>query len=306
MRVNGKFVVVFAAVILFLLGAKLLSGVLAQVNPFTEENIPAGSSVQSAQSPTTTPQAIQEILGTAGEEEETAEVSEELASRVGQWELHDINVEDDPIVAGWLSRLRVPAPELWPTFPNVPNPLVPEFRVVNGNQVPDGMEYGEDESPFGESGPTDWVVPAWHYRLISGDYEFTSDDFSYRCVNEEGQARRGCLIVLINVMNESYIWRDQFVDNGFTVVGRYWNGDTLEWGVWGLVSHASANMLNMATMRNPLTGDVLNAGTGSSANAGTNCGVQPIACDLVDVTVVVHAGDRIIDVAQTAVAAPAG
>lgn len=217
------------------------------------------------------------------------------------WKILRIDLKDDPIVDTWLSKLKKPAPELWPTYPNVPNPLVPEFRVVNGDEVPDGVEYGEGDSPFCEQDQRcDWVVPAWHYRLISGDYTFTSEKFSYACKNIEGQPRKGCLIVLFNVMDESYTWRNQSVDNGFTAMGLYRNGDALEWGAWGLVSHASANMLNFPTMRDPTIGNVLNAGSGSS-NAGANCGVQPNACNLVDATIVVHAGDRILAVAQTIV-----
>jgi len=217
------------------------------------------------------------------------------------WTINRIDVAKDPIVNGWLLRLRTIAPELWPTYPNVPNPKVPEFRVVNGNQVPDGVEYGKDDSPFCEYKQTcDWVVPAWHYRLITGDYKFTSPQFSYECKNVEGQPRKGCLIVLFNVMDQTYTWRNQSVDNGFTVMGRYWNGDALEWAAWGLVSHASANMLNMPTMRDPTTGNVLNAG-GLSSNAGANCGIQPDACSSVDVTIIVHAGDRILATAQTTV-----
>jgi hypothetical protein len=225
-----------------------------------------------------------------------------ISGSVGNdWKITMIDVKGNPIVDAWLNRLRKPAPELWPTFPNVPNPLVPEFRVVNGNEVPDGLEYGEDDSPFCEYKQTcDWVVPAWHYRLISGDYAFTSSEFSYTCQNVEGQPRKGCLIVLFNVMDETYTWRDQSVDNGFTVMGRYWNGDALEWGAWGLVSHAVANMLNFPTMRDPTTGNVLNAG-GLSSNAGANCGIQPNACGTVDATIIVHAGDRILAVAQTTV-----
>ena len=220
---------------------------------------------------------------------------------VSGWEINEIDLKDDPIVAAWIPKVKAPAPDLWPTFPNVPNPLVPEFRVVNGNQVPDGVEYGEDDSPFCEYKQTcDWVVPAWHYRLISGDYKFTSPKFSYSCQNAQGQPRKGCLIVLFNVMNESYTWRDQSVDNGFTVVGRYWNGDQLQWAVWGLTSHAAANMLNLPSMRDPTTGNVLNAGV-NSANAGGNCGIQPDACSTVDVMVIIHAGDRILATMHTTV-----
>ena len=210
------------------------------------------------------------------------------------WEISEMDLKDDPIVAAWLPKVKAPSPELWPTFPNVANPKVPEFQVANG------AEYGQDDSPFCEHKQTcDWVIPAWHYRFISGDYKFTSPNFSYSCQNVEGSDRKGCLIVLFNVMNETYTWRDQSVDNGFTVMGRYWNGDALQWAVWGLTSHATANMLNYPTMRNSVTGDVLNAG--SAINAGANCGIQPDACGVVDVMVVIHAGDRILATMHTTV-----
>lgn len=216
------------------------------------------------------------------------------ASTSNGWEINELDLKDDPIVAAWLPKVEKPSPELWPTFPNVANPKVADFNIANG------VEYGQDDSPFCEYKQTcDWVVPAWHYRLISGDYKFTSPEFSYSCQNVEGQDRKGCLIVLFNVMNESFTWRDQSVDNGFTVMGRYWNGDALQWAVWGLTSHASANMLNYPTMRNSVTGDVLNAG--SAINAGANCGVQPDACSVVDVMVVIHAGDRILATMHTTV-----
>lgn len=210
------------------------------------------------------------------------------------WEINELDLKDDPIVAAWLPKVQKPAPELWPTFPNVANPKVADFNIA------DGVEYGQDDSPFCEQDQRcDWVIPAWHYRLISGDYKFTSPEFSYSCQNIEGQPRKGCLIVLFNVMNESFTWRDQSVDNGFTVMGRYWNGDALQWAVWGLTSHATANMLNYPTIRNSVTGDVLNAG--SAINAGANCGVQPDACGVVDVMVVIHAGDRILATMHTTV-----
>lgn len=238
----------------------------------------------SAETPTPNPET----------DEEVSVAPDVSGARIGEWEIVYRNLDDDPIVAAWLDRLQDPAPALWPVFPNVENPEVPEFDVANG------AEYGEDESPFGESGSTDWVVPAWHYRLISGDYEFSSSDFSYECRNDDPENRHGCLIVLFNVMEESFTWRGQMVDNGFTVMGRYWNGDALEWAAWGLVSHASANMLNLPTTRDPNTGNILNAG-GASGNAGANCGVQPDACPSVDATIIVHAGDRILAVAHTVV-----
>ena len=74
------------------------------------------------------------------------------------------------------------------------------------------------------------------------------------------------------------------------------NGDALEWGVWGLVSHGSANMLNMPTMAHP--DEVLNSG--DPGNSGANCGT-PQGCNSVNVRVLVYAGDALISVLETTV-----
>jgi hypothetical protein len=190
----------------------------------------------------------------------------------------------NPIVADWLAKLQDPAPTIWKVFPNVVNPEVLGFHVA------DGMEYGTYNSPFCSSHPCDFEVGAREFRYITGDYKFLNTE----CVGNG----KGCMLVLINVSNQSYTWRNQDVDNGFTLRGLYRNGDALEWGVWGLVSNGSANMLNMPTFSHP--GEVLNAG-GGSANSGANCGHQTDACQSVDVTIVVQAGDAIIAVAKTIV-----
>jgi len=201
------------------------------------------------------------------------------------WTINKIDVANDPIVDAWLNRLMDPAPELWQTFPNIPNPLVPDFDVANG------MEYGMDNAPFcQQDSRCDFVVSAWHYRLITADYSFQG----MTCTSDV--TGKGCMLLLINVGDTSYTWRNQMADNGFTVTGRYWNGDQLDEGVWGLVSHASANMLGMPTMAHP--GEVLNSG--QPGNAGANCGT-PYACNSVEVTIVIHAGDRILAVATTTV-----
>lgn len=199
------------------------------------------------------------------------------------------HLKENPVVSDWLARLKDPAPELWKTFPNIPNEDVPAFRVANGTEVPDGMEYGTYDTPYCWQDPCDIPVGAWEYRYITGDYRFLDTE----CKGEDG---KGCMLLLINVMDQSYTWRNQYVDNGFTLRGSYFNGDALEWGVWGLVSHGTANMLNMPTMAHP--GEVLNSG--DPGNSGANCG-DPDACSSVDVTVVIHAGDAIIAVAKTTV-----
>lgn len=210
----------------------------------------------------------------------------------GEWTIKvNDGIDRDPIVRDWLSRVKDPAPQLWKTYPNIPNPDVSGFRVVNGTQVPDGVEYGVANVPFcQQDSRCDIVVPAQHYRLITGNYQFLGN----RCGDNEGE---GCLLLLINVSEKSHTFRDQIVDNGFTVPGRYWNGDALEWGIWGLVSHASANMLNMPTMASAT--QVLNPG-GSFTNGGANCGV-PSGCKSVEATVIVIAGDRILAVATSTV-----
>ncbi|MCX6704177.1 MAG: hypothetical protein NTZ07_01905, partial [Candidatus Woesebacteria bacterium] len=207
-------------------------------------------------------------------------------------------LKDNPVVEGWLARLKDPAPSLWKTFPNIPNTDVPEFRVVkcadnpSKDCVPDGMEYGTYDSPFCSSHPCDMPVGAWEYRYITGDYKFLDTG----CKGEGG---RGCMLILVNIMDQSYTFRDQDVDNGFTLRGRYFNGDALEWGIWGLVSNGAANMLNMPTLAHP--GEGLNSG--DPGNSGANCG-NPEACSSVDVMIVVHAGDAIIAVAKTTVTRP--
>lgn len=272
---------------------------VAEPTPDIEKTVQAAVDKALALQPTAGPKLAQNapplltpVVGASDKQVATEAVDVTISNG---WEINELDLKEDPIVAAWLPKVKEPSPELWPTFPNVANPKVSDFNVA------DGVEYGQDDSPFCEYKQTcDWVVPAWHYRLISGDYKFVSPAFSYSCQNVEGQARKGCLIVLFNVMNETHTWRDQSVDNGFTVMGRYWNGDKLDWAVWGLTSHASANMLNLATMRDPTTGNVLNAG-GNSANAGANCGVQPDACGTIDVMVIVHAGDRILATMHTTV-----
>ncbi len=207
-------------------------------------------------------------------------------NNVGSWQVQEMkNLSKNPIVVDWINRLKDPAPRLWPTYPNVDNPKV-------GFSKHNGLEFGQDIAPFCEQDSRcDFIVPAREYRLITGDYKFL--DLS--C--QGGKERKGCLLMIINVSDESYTWRDQVADNGYTVMGRYWNGDVLEQGVWGLVSHASANMLNLPTSAHP--GESLNFGS-NGTNAGANCG-NPAGCNTVDATVVVAAGSGILAVLHTVV-----
>lgn len=216
------------------------------------------------------------------------------AASHGKWTIQEnADIDKDPIVRDFMSRLKDPDPARWPTFPNIPNPKLTssEFPVVNGDQVPWGVEYGVDNVPFCQQDTRcDFVVPALHYRLVTADYSFQG-------VICRGDGKKGCLLMLVNVGNQTQIWRNQMADNGFSVAGRYWDGDHLDTAMWGLVSHASANMLNGSTMASP--DKVLNSGDGST-NGGANCGV-PNGCQTVDATIVVHAGDRILAIAKSTV-----
>lgn len=207
----------------------------------------------------------------------------------GDWTIKlNADIDKDPIVRDWLSRLCDPDPAHGQTYPNIPNPDPGScpFDVKNG------LEYGVPNVPFCQQDMRcDFIVPAWHYRLITGDYGFLNTE----CHGADG---KGCALVLINVMDQSITWRNQMADNGFTVPGRYWNGDKLDEGVSALVNHVSANMLGMRTLAHP--DEVLNAG---EDNAGANCGT-PDACGSVDFLVVVHAGDRVLATAHTVVQHP--
>ncbi len=255
--------------------------------------------------PTYTPLATQVLLGNTvvDSASDTITSTNVLGDPIstwmqGNWSVKEYDLANDPIIKGWLERLQDPAPALWQVFPNVPNPLVPEFPVETCKDNPDkkcvpwGMEYGTYDTPYCWQSPCDVPVGAWEYRYISGDYQFL--DLSCK-----GDMKTGCMLVILNEMDQSFTWRSQYVDNGFTLRGRYFNGDHLEWGVWGLISVGSANMLNMPTIGLP--GEMLN--TGVPGNSGANCGV-PQGCGSVDVNLVVTVGDRVLAVLHTIVTRP--
>ncbi|OGH23345.1 MAG: hypothetical protein A2629_02350 [Candidatus Levybacteria bacterium RIFCSPHIGHO2_01_FULL_41_15] len=204
----------------------------------------------------------------------------------GKWTIKEnAAIDSDPIVRDVLDRLEDPNPSQWKYFPNVGNPDRPDFPSEPDRPAPWGAEYGVANVPFCQQDMRcDFQVPGWSYRLVTADYGF----LDRTCQND---GTKGCLLLLINVSDQSFTWRNQMADNGFTVHGRYWDGDHLEWAILGLTSHASANMLNLPTFAR--AGEVLNAG-GSSSNAGANCGNQPESCASVDVRVVVHAGERVL------------
>ena len=183
-------------------------------------------------------------------------------------------------------NFRKIAPELWNTFPNVPNPKVSEFRVVNGNQVPDGLEYAMDESNFCQQlGGEGCRVPvaAMHYLLFTGDYDIPGIG---ECHETNG---KGCALVIFNVGNVSADFTGVF-QQGFRLHARYWNGDKLDMATWALTSHTANVMLNMNSTLNPA--DI--------QNAGANCSV-PDGCEGVNVRVVFTSGNETLVKLETTV-----
>lgn len=168
------------------------------------------------------------------------------------------------------------APADWPNFPNVDNGQYPASQ---------GVEYGEDLSAFCQQNQTcDFNVAARHYRLYTGDYSLEGVG---ECREEE--SGQGCLLLAVNVGEVTAIFRDQTFDYGFTVTGRYWDGNYLPQAMWAVMSHASANMLNMATSLNP-----------GGTNAGANCSV-PGGCTTVEATFMVTSGNKILLIGQSTV-----
>lgn len=176
----------------------------------------------------------------------------------------------------WMRKLKNPDPRNWPNFPNVDNPQV-QFEAKNG------LEYGLDERNYCPQETCDVIVAAGEYTAISADYDFGF----VSCGTKDGQ---GCLIALFNVGEVSANFEQVTVDNGFSAAGRYWNGDELQQAMWGLVSHMSANMLNLPTSLNPA----------ESSNAGANCSVKT-GCESVLARIVVLSGNQVLVVAETTI-----
>ncbi len=201
----------------------------------------------------------------------------------GKWEVSFYEGATDQMT-GWFSKLKDPDPALWPDFPNVDNPAA-NFVAA------DGLEYGLDESVFMEQNEFGQMpVQARGYRLISGDYNIPGID---TC--EATDVQSGCAIAIFNV-GEVTADLKTWVRQGFTVPGRYWNGDTLEQAMWGLSSHVSANMLNMST--NGTGNETLN--NPNRTNAGANCSV-PGGCDQVRFVIAVISGNQLLVKAITLV-----
>lgn len=176
------------------------------------------------------------------------------------------------------------APKLWPTFPNVPNPLVPEFRVVQCADdptkqcVPDGLEYANPESNFCQqlAGEACRVpVAAESYLYYSGDYNVPN----VGSCSESGTGI-GCMLVIVNVGKVTSDYTGVF-NQGFRGNGRYFNGNALDMAIWALTSEGANAMMNLNSKLNPL----------GIQNAGANCSV-PEGCKGVHVQVLFTSGNE--------------
>lgn len=172
----------------------------------------------------------------------------------------------------WVGALKNLDPVKWPEFPNVDNS---EANFVAAN----GLEYGMDESIYCQQDQTcDIPVAARHYRIITADYNISGID---SCTGSE--AGQGCAIMIINVGEVTANFRDSIIDTGFTVTGRYWNGDKLPEAINGGLSHVANNMLNLDSTLNPY----------KSVNAGANCSVVD-GCKSVRLAFVIISGNELL------------
>lgn len=179
---------------------------------------------------------------------------------------------------------RVIAPDLWPVYPNEPNPLVPEFRVEACKDaptklcVPDGVEIAMAETNFCQqlAGEECHVpVAARHYNSFSGDYDIPEIG---AC--EEAETGIGCELIIVNVGDVTADITGVF-GQGFRMQARYWNGNALDMAMWGLSSSIANFMMHLTSELNPM----------GSNNGGANCSV-PTGCEGVHVRIVFISGNE--------------
>jgi uncharacterized protein YceK len=225
-------------------------------------------------------QAVPEILSPTATTVPTATLATGQADvraqvdsfKTGNWNVTTFQGITDQIT-GWGKNLKDPVKD-WSKFPNVDFPKY-SFKAT------DGVEYGMAESAYCQQDQTcDINVPAMHYRLITGDYDINGVD---EC-KKISETDPGCGIILVNVGNVTAMFRNQSVDYGFTVEGRYWNGNAMPTTIWALSSNTVYNMLNVE-------GDV---------NMGANCSVSG-GCTSVRLTTVIMSGNQILLKATTIV-----
>lgn len=229
--------------------------------------------------PVTTP-TPNALLGQGGANPAAITVQPMVYPAAGQWVFVNNPASTNPRQANWQAFLSQYGldPEKWLTPVNMPNPLVPEFRVVNGNEVPDGAAVAAPDHTYGEQ--DDYLnvySAAGHLRYISADYNLPA--LGVECHQENNI---GCILIIANTGSTAVTFEDQMVKNGFSYEGPFFNGETLGMALWGTASHGAANMLDMSTLLNAQAG----------VNFGSNCGLAT-ACRGVLVTIVGHSGGTV-------------
>lgn len=172
----------------------------------------------------------------------------------------------------WTKNLKDPVAG-WSEFPNVDFPK-------QGFKASNGLEYGMAESAFGQlNSKADFNIAAMHYRLFTGDYAIEGVD---EC-HADQTGGTGCAIAVFNVGNVTAMYRGATLDYGFTVTGRYWNGDAMSTTVWALASNTYFNMTDA-----------------NAVNRGANCSI-PGGCTKVRFTWVVTSGNEVLLKATTTI-----
>jgi hypothetical protein len=288
--VGGILVVVIVVVSFLLRGAMLDAGLIghkATATPVVEATtvvaateVPQETATETALAIATATTTLEPTATAISTPEGQADVRTEVGTMTtNHWaiKLYD-GVTDQ--MEGWAKVLKDPVLD-WSKFPNVDFPAH-QFLAR------DGVEYGMAESAYCQQGQTcDINVPAMHYRLITGDYAINGVDTCKKSADTDP----GCGIVFFNVGSVTAMLRNQHVDYGFTVEGRYWNGDVLPTTIWALTSNTAFNMLNEGAT-------VL--GVSLPVNAGANCS-SAFGCKSARLTVVIMSGNQILLVATTVV-----
>ncbi len=171
----------------------------------------------------------------------------------------------NPMIRDWqitLSQLGV-TPALWQTPPNVDNPLVDNslFPTTAQSPAPWGIEWpGTDLTLFCQQDTRcDEVISAQHIRYYTGNLEPNGMGSVKPCHQQGGI---GCMLIQVNSNGETdSVFTDQGFIRGYTFQGRYWDGNHLGNGLWGLISFGTANMTNQLT----------NINQPGLTNAGGNC-----------------------------------
>lgn len=146
-------------------------------------------------------------------------------------------------------------------------------------QAKDGLEWGMKESAYCQRfQKCDINTQARGYRVVTGDYTIPGID---SCIAPEGL---GCGIILVNVGDVTAMWRESSVDYGWTVTGRYWNGNALPTAIRAMLSNRAYEMLNVGASIGPFTMPV---------NAGANCS-SAFGCQRVRLTFAITSGNELL------------